>query len=428
MRVLHVIDQASRQACPTTLAMLADALGRTGAIEQSVLLLGNHHLQTQAQAVGIEHAHRIAITAGQALIGWPGWRKQARQLGLGTADIVHCWTVSSFAAVRLAWPDQKVLLTLTQPVTTRIAHGLVLLLHHGADRSSKASHRASAPGTRHAAAHGLNPSSASRPHHAAILCTAATISRSILQRGADETAVLTLRPGIDMARIDRNARQTKRKQWGIDDGINVVALLSDPPTRASTITAGYAVGLAGQTALSSDHNLALMIHPQQRHHLRSRGILGQLSHPAVRRLIIADADAAYPWRVLPGCDLALSTDEPPDAAAGLSMLWAMAAGKPMVAPANFPVCEILEDRHSALLCGQAQPRRLAHQLTRLTEDSQLAWKLRDTARHEAYSFFSRQRYVTALTQVYQQLSHAEPLALPPMDETGGLRFMSSTTG
>lgn len=399
MRVLHVIDQASRQACPTTLAMMADALGRTGSIDQAVLLLGNPHLQAQAQAVGIDNAHRTAVTRGHALIGWPGWRRQARRLCPDSADIIHCWSPATFAAVRLAWPQRRAMLTLTQPVTPRSAHGLSLLLRHAPGRGS------------------------TNGPHAAVLCTAATISRSILQRGAQEAAVVTLRPGIDMGRIDRAARQVKRKQWGIDERINVVALLSDPPELASTITAGYAVGLAGHTALSPQANVALVIHPDQRQRLRSLGIIEQLSHRGVRQLIIADADAAYPWRVLPGCDLALATADPPDAAAGLSMLWAMAAGKPIVAPANFPVCEILEDRHSALLCGQATPQRLAHQLTRLIEDPQLAWQLRDTARHEAYSFFSRQRYVTSLMQLYQQMLQGQPLAVPAMDETGGLRFM-----
>jgi len=61
-------------------------------------------------------------------------------------------------------------------------------------------------------------------------------------------------------------------------------------------------------------------------------------------------------------------------------------------------------------------------LRQLIDDPQLAWKLRDTARHEAYSFFSRQRYGQSLQTVYQQVVAGEPVEIPPMEVTGGLRF------
>jgi glycosyltransferase involved in cell wall biosynthesis len=100
----------------------------------------------------------------------------------------------------------------------------------------------------------------------------------------------------------------------------------------------------------------------------------------------------------------------------------MAAGVPIVAEATYAISEIVEDRHSALLAKPEQPRMLAGRITPLMADPQLAWKLRDTARHEAFSFFSRQRYCQALQGVYEQLVGGRAVEIPQIPITGGLRF------
>jgi glycosyltransferase involved in cell wall biosynthesis len=136
--------------------------------------------------------------------------------------------------------------------------------------------------------------------------------------------------------------------------------------------------------------------------------------------VIADHDAACPWRTLPACDVALAMG---DAGAGLSMLWAMAAGVPIIAEARYATSEIIEDRHSALLTRPGKTPAIAERLTQLLADRQLAWKIRDAARNEAYSYFSRQRYCQSLTTVYESFAAGNPIEIPPMEPTGGLRFM-----
>jgi glycosyltransferase involved in cell wall biosynthesis len=109
-------------------------------------------------------------------------------------------------------------------------------------------------------------------------------------------------------------------------------------------------------------------------------------------------------------------------AGGLSLLWAMGANVPIVGQATHAISEIVEDRHSALLAPPHDGPALAHRLQRLLGDRQLAWSLRDTARHEAFSFFSRQRYCRDLTEVYRQAIDGEPVSVPEMEITGGMRF------
>jgi glycosyltransferase involved in cell wall biosynthesis len=95
---------------------------------------------------------------------------------------------------------------------------------------------------------------------------------------------------------------------------------------------------------------------------------------------------------------------------------------PIVGEATYAISEIVEDHHSALLAKPGQPKSLAHRVSQLLADRLLAYKLRDTARHEAFSFFSRQRYCESLQGIYNQMLESRPVAIPDMPITGGLRF------
>ena len=115
--------------------------------------------------------------------------------------------------------------------------------------------------------------------------------------------------------------------------------------------------------------------------------------------------------------------DPRDAAALLKALTTVDSSFDKIGrlDANAPT-EIVEDRHSALLAKPGPLHPLAHRITQLLEDPHLAWKLRDTARHEAYSFFSRQRYCQSIQTVYEQLETGAPIEVPQLEATGGLRF------
>ena len=107
---------------------------------------------------------------------------------------------------------------------------------------------------------------------------------------------------------------------------------------------------------------------------------------------------------------------------GLSLLWAMASNVPIIGDASYAVSEMVEDRHSALLAKPGDSRLLAQRVRLLLDDAQLAWKLRDSARHEAFSYFSRQRYCNSIAAVYEQVVTHQPIEVPPLPVTGGLRF------
>ena len=95
----------------------------------------------------------------------------------------------------------------------------------------------------------------------------------------------------------------------------------------------------------------------------------------------------------------------------LPIATAMAGGLPIVACATDTVCELLEDHHTALMIGDFRARRLAEKVMQLREDSQLSRKLTDTARAEAYEFYSQSRFVEQWRQCYRQAAGAKAIQI-----------------
>jgi glycosyltransferase involved in cell wall biosynthesis len=250
-----------------------------------------------------------------------------------------------------------------------------------------------------------------------ILAMSATIRRELLSGGLAEGSVHVLRPGIDMGRVAMGERGALRESWGVlADSEKVVVLLTDPVGVGDTREVAMGVMLADEALMATGQRVRVVFHPDQRDHLRLKQTVRDLGK---EDCVIFDGRVSEPWLVLPGCDIAVSAG---GGAGGLSLLWAMAGNVPIVGEGTYAVSEVVEDRHSALLVKGCTPRLLARRMEQLVSDPPLAWKLRDTARHEAYSFFSRQRYCQGLRAVYEQVVAEEAVVVPPMEVTGGLRF------
>lgn len=402
MKVLHLIDGSSPQAAPATLAMLAAAWRRTSDIEQHLLLVGGSPLFRQARALDLHPARRVSAPLRQPLLAtfgvlrlaqrWfaPDWETSSARQRVDDPqlkpDLVHCWSIGAFNLAALIFRRMPRLLTLTTMPSPRACQWLRLAGE-------------SAWGT------------------TIFLPISATIAHRLLSTGVPAERVHVLRPGLDLSMIAHNQRPSIRREWGVEDPTaRVVALLSDPPWAADCRDASMTIGLVEEVLKGRVAGVWLVVHPEQLHRNR---IQRQLRDLGRANRIIVDPRLAQPWSILPGCDAALSFGPQ---ASGLSMLWAMASNVPIVAQASYATSEILEDRHSALLSREARPKNLAHRLTTLLEDQQLMWKLRDTARHEAYSYFSRSRYVTDLSQVYTQMAQGRAVEVPGPQATGGLRF------
>lgn len=394
-QVLHVIDAASPQATPGTLALLADALDRLGDVRQHVLLLGSSRMGRMAERLKIPVLATVGVPGGKALWGWPRSARALRRIIADKGiDLVHAWSVGAFTLASLAARSVPRVLSVTAPLKPSTVNWLRLLMGETAQ--------------------------------AHVLAISNTLRRDLLQGGVPESAVHVLRPGLDQGRIAYSTRAALRRRWGVrDDDTKVVAMVGDPWYELNALDGAMAVGIAGEVfsaraAARPDvvqPNPRLLLHVDQRGRRRAEAMFQPLG--LLGRRVIREPSMVRPWDVLPGCDAALAMGH---GGGGLTTLWAMAANVPIVAEATYAVSEILEDRHSALLAKPDQPKLLAHRLTQLFEDKLLAWKLRDTARHEAYSFFSRQRYCQGLQSVYENVLAQRPIDLPPLPITGGLRF------
>ncbi|MCX5660909.1 MAG: glycosyltransferase [Planctomycetota bacterium] len=439
MRVLHLLDDSSPQATGATLALLHESLGRLGHTEDRVLLLGGSALRRSAQAVGIHDAALVGLPCGQLALGWPGIRRaldawalprdvapasgsEARGWSWGLRsprgfDLVHCWSIGAFSLAAIAWRRTPRVLTLTVPPSPRAVKWLRTLTRDEATPC-------------------------------ALLPISSTIRRTLLSGGVAEGLVHVLRPGLTMSRVDGSARAALRERWGVEsESTKVVMLLGDPPQAADAVAAMMAVGLAeesysGAADADSRTEIRLLLHPGQHRRPNAQTTCRFLGR---RHRLIQDAAIDRPWEVLPGCDAALAISDQDVAngiglapaagsmpgggsaeggvGGGLSLLWAMAANIPIVGEASYAISEIVEDHHSALLTRPGQPKALAHRLRQLFDDKLLAHKLRDTARHEAFSYFSRQRHCQSLEAVYRQVLERRPVDVPPLEATGGLRFM-----
>ena len=414
MRILHLIDADSPQANPATLALLGESLGRLGHVEQHVFLLGGAALKRDAESAGIlEHATLLGIPFGHAVLGLPTVRRARREFS--PADLVHAWSVSSFALAALLFRGVPRVLSLTAMPTQRAINWTRILTMHSSD----------AP--------------------ALVLTTTSNIRRALLTAGVPEPLVHTLRPAITMGAISQASRQPVRKSWGIDsDAVVAVALLSDHPDYADALIAGMAAGLAikENTLVQPPRDIRFVVHPRQVNRLRAQDLYRSTASPSK---FIVEPRLASPWQVLPACDVAIALGLPhpidpnsqapldphpathplagaESAGGDLSLHWAMAAGVPIVGQATYGISEIVEDHHSALLAKPDQPKALSVRITQLITDKNLAWKLRDSARSEAYSFFSRRRYCLSLEQIYRDLPIGRSITIPPLESTGGLRF------
>jgi hypothetical protein len=429
MRILHLIDAVSPQASSTTLAMLADAQGRLGHITDRVALLGGSHLSGQAAEAGVIDPIRIGVPLGRAVLGWSALRRELQRRGEAPFDLIHCWSIGALTLATLMFRSVPRLLTLTVAPTTRHVRWLRAITGQATGGAARA----------------------------VLLPISSTIRRDLMSGGIGESDAHVLRPGIDMSRIVARGRDSLRRRWGIapqdDAKIVAVHLLSDPPTAADAVAGMVITRFAMETLLLEGIDVRLVLHPFQRRRLQAKSML---RHIDGLRLLIDEPGVAQPWTVLPGCDisLALGTHGPvrtqgvearalasqrpvtkeighgylgaggsaESGGGGLSLLWAMAANIPIVGEATYANCEIVEDRHSALLAKPGQFRTLAHHVKQTILDKHLAWQLRDTARHEAYSFFSRARYCQSIRGVYEQMVEGKPIKVPEMEATGGLRF------
>lgn len=125
-----------------------------------------------------------------------------------------------------------------------------------------------------------------------------------------------------------------------------------------------------------------------------------------QRLNIADRVDFLGYRqdipdLLAGCDVFVL----PSLYEGLplSVLEAMAAGKPVIATAIAGTDEAVTDRVTGILVPPRQPRPLAEAIRELVDDPRLAQRLANAGRARVWESFSAEAMVRGVTQIYDEI-------------------------
>jgi len=384
MRILHLIDAASSQATSTTLALAAESADQIEQIDQRFILLGSSKLAHEAASVDLQPAATISVPLGHAILGWSSVRQYARQNG--PFDLIHCWSVETLSLATLLFRTVPRVLTLTIAPSCRTARWIATLLRESSGQT-------------------------------VVLPISGTIKQSVLQGGVPEQKAHVLRPGINMSRMQSLNKTALRSNWhASNNNVKIIVLLGDTLQAVNTELISTAMILSASSSATDGMKLRLLVHPDQSNRLRIQQLFHHIPLPLE---VIQEPRISQPWSILPGCDLSLAIGPH---GGSLSLLWSMAANVPIIGEATYATSEFVEGNHSALLAQPNSAKHIALRISQLLGDPQLAWKLRDTARHEAYSYFSCQHYRHCLSSVYRQITEGRDVEIPTQEASGGLRF------
>ncbi len=226
-------------------------------------------------------------------------------------------------------------------------------------------------------------------------------------------------PAMDFDRLRDADRVALRRRWGAEEDDCVVALVGRTVYDCDAALGGWVVGLVDQTPRTA----RLLIPPGgygRRRLERMFAMSGQ------SRSLIVDPPAAQPWRVLAGCDVALSVDSSANyggvdltvqpvlripTGGGMGLAWAMAAGLAVVV--EDAAATRLHVRHESNgLVADPSPRRMAQAVCRLIDDPALRQRLGRSAALDAQQRHAAQTAADRLTGQMPTLEDSSGAAAP----------------
>jgi glycosyltransferase involved in cell wall biosynthesis len=251
-----------------------------------------------------------------------------------------------------------------------------------------------------------------------VICATATQRRVCVERGVPLDRAHLIRPGVDFSRVRRRRDPDLRRRLGFTDD-DVVLLAAGESTRAA---AHEDAVTAAAIAHYLDPRYKLLLWgrgPRAGHALRR----AEVAVPGAALASVAETRlgrAVEFEELLPAADSVLVTARGP--VATLPIAICMAAGLPIVSTVTYAVAELLEDRHTALMVPSGAPRLAARRLIELREDAGVQWTISDTARTEAYEYFSLTRFLDQYRAAYRQIASGEQVQVPEPAPGAGRRF------
>jgi glycosyltransferase involved in cell wall biosynthesis len=369
VRILHLIDPASPGGGPGTLRLAAEALSRSAISAHDVLIVGNSRHRDLAGRCGLKTRGRLGAPLNRPALARGGLRSflRACEPVNGRYDLLHAWTLSAAGLGALGAGRRPLLATafdglVARPVLRRVQ---------------------SVP----------------------VLAATVAVRRDLEAAGWDPGLLSLLPPGVDREAIGLEQRALLRERWGADETTFVAGLLGEPPARLDGMLAMNALG---RVALSGkDVRLVLHHEATAPHDLRR-----WLVRLGLGEFVVVDDAAVEPWRVVAGLDAALFAARSGRRASGLSVtpvLWAMAAGVPVVAEAARAISDIIDDGASGVLFEPGDINGAAACLLNLYDRGREAAGIGDAARAAVVERFDIARFAARLDAAYEQCVRGQPI-------------------
>ncbi len=367
MRILHLIDPAAPGGGPCTLKLLAETLTRVGG-RHDVLIVGTTDHLALARRCGLKPLGRI-----RAALNRPGLARAAirrvllhRERHGGRYDLIHGWTLSAAASVVRMKPKHPVL------------------------ASAAAGSRTSGRDLRLIAGRGVP----------VLAATTATRDR-LLGSAYPRDLVTVLPPAVDPASVAMEQRRLLRESWGADETTFVVAYFGEP---GPTADGAHALLAAARAALTGKDFRIVIEH---RAAAPSKHVM--LLRAGLADLIVVDDRVAEPWRVAAGLDAACTLHRAPRRDDNRSpelpgpLLWAMAAGVPVIAEHRY-AGDWLEEGSTGLVTDTGDSNRTAARLLDLFDDAARARRIGAAGKVLVTQRFAPERFADRIAAAWEGIA------------------------
>ena len=228
-----------------------------------------------------------------------------------------------------------------------------------------------------------------------IVCQSDAEQRAWVTGGVPVDRCVLIRPGVPLAKsVDTRATVRARLGYRDTDRVVFTPLPAAGQGRADPVWTGCLLNLL-------DSNIKAVAWAEQGtdalHALRTRLIAPDAM------TVLEDASPELGFLVADAILLPTSDFIPPTLIA-----MAMASGRPIVARTTAQACEMIEDRHTALLTKGRSPKVLAERVVDLFADAELGRRIADRARAEVYDYFLPSRMVGDYRTLYANANAAAP--------------------
>jgi hypothetical protein len=208
----------------------------------------------------------------------------------------------------------------------------------------------------------------------------------------DGSIVRIVTPGVDSALLKPHrqaSRAALRQRWNVSDETLLVGLLGDPVSWSNARAAASIVTLP----VTANRDVKLLVHPD--------AWRLQAAHEWSRPL-------AEPWQVLAGLDAALWLGASPrehgqPTASVLPMVWAMAAGLPVLAERCAAAEESIREGGHGLMFEPGDLPAGAKHVIALHDDAALRRRFGDAGRRAVAAQFSIAQAAQGIDDVYSEL-------------------------